>query len=291
MALSCAVCGHRSPPPKLQKGNIEILACPSCGLRFWVPRSDFQPEKLYDEAYFSNSEASVGYDAYASLEASLRSTFARRIGRIPRPGAGARMLDVGAAFGFAADEARRVGWQVAALEVSHSAASQAASRIGNRVVVADALTLPFRDGSFHAVTMWDVLEHLRDPHAAVAEVARVLNPGGRFLLSTADVGSVVARLSRSRWHLYTLPEHLFFHTRKSLRLLLETHRFRIADMRAESSIYTLAYLVERVRKSLFGRPAKKPAGWPGRSLRIPCNLFDIVTVDALKLPEAASRAG
>jgi hypothetical protein len=102
------------------------------------------------------------------------------------------------------------------------------------------------------------------------------------VLTTGDVGSLVARLSGSRWHLYTIPEHLFFYSRRSLRLLLEAHGFRVEAQRADSSVYTLGYLVERLRKTLLGRARGQRATWPGSELRIPVNLFDIVTVQAVR---------
>jgi ubiquinone/menaquinone biosynthesis C-methylase UbiE len=150
------------------------------------------------------------------------------------------------------------------------------------MVIADSLTMPFSTSTFDVVTMWDVLEHLRDPHSAVAEVARVLRPGGRFVLTTGDVRSAVACLSRARWHLYTIPEHLFFYSRKSLRLLLSAHGFSVTRLQAEGAIYSLGYLVERLRKSLLGREESKVGRWPGWQLRIPVNLFDIVTVEATR---------
>jgi SAM-dependent methyltransferase len=150
------------------------------------------------------------------------------------------------------------------------------------VVAANALRAPFASQRFDAVTLWDVLEHLPDPHAAVAEVARLLRPGGRLVLTTGDVGSLAARLSGSRWHLYTIPEHLFFFSRRSLRLLLAAHGLRVESERAESAVYTLGYLVERLRKTLLGRAARQRGAWPGAQLPIPLNLLDIVTVQAVR---------
>jgi SAM-dependent methyltransferase len=148
------------------------------------------------------------------------------------------------------------------------------------MAVASALCTPFADGAFDVVTAWDVLEHLPEPRAAARELARIVRPAGRVVLSTGDAGSLVARLSGSRWHLYTLPEHLFFYTGESLRRLLADAGLRVVRMTREGSVYTLGYLMERLRKSLLGRGAGSAARWPGASLGVPCNLFDIVTVEA-----------
>ncbi|HEX5861657.1 MAG TPA: class I SAM-dependent methyltransferase, partial [Nocardioides sp.] len=50
-------------------------------------------------------------------------------------------------------------------------------------VCASALALPFRDGSFDVVGAFDVVEHCDPEDRALAELARVLVPGGRLLLS------------------------------------------------------------------------------------------------------------
>jgi SAM-dependent methyltransferase len=278
----CVACGGGPARGKLRVGGVEILECPECGLAWWTPPADFHAESVYDGSYFEGADAAHGYDDYGALEASLRATFAGRLARLPRPQARARLLDVGAAFGFAVDEARRAGWLACGIEVSRPAARRAAREAVGRVVVGSGLSVPFASAAFDAVTLWDVLEHLPDPHAAIAEVRRLLRPGGRVVLTTGDAGSLVARASGARWHLYTLPEHLFFYTRRSLRALLSAHGLRVEEVTTEPSWYTLGYLVERLRKSLLGRRARRAAAWPGARLRVPLNLFDVVTVRAVR---------
>lgn len=282
MALSCPVCGGPAAP-RLRKAGVEILFCGDCGVGFWQPGAGFDAASLYGARYFEGRDLGPGYDDYAALEFTLRHNFARRLRALGAPPAGARLLDLGPAFGYAVGEARRLGWWATGLELSRAAAARAASAAGaGGIAVGDAQRAPFASASFDAVTLWDVLEHLADPHAAVAEVARLLRPGGRMALSTGDVGSLVARLSRARWHLFTIPEHLFFYSREGLRRLLAAHGLRVERMRAEGARYPVGYLVERLRKSLLGRAGPRSSRGLVARFSVPVNLFDVVTVCAVR---------
>lgn len=283
MAVACPVCDGGPARAKLEKDGVSILECPACGLAFWVPEPGFAPERIYTREYFEGGE-DAGYDNYELLAPTLRRTFADRIARLPRPTAGARLLDVGAAYGFAVDEATERGWSAFGLEISVDAAARTAALCPGRALVANALRLPFADATFDAVTLWDVLEHLADPRRAAQEVARILRPGGRLVLSTGDVRSAVARVSGARWHLYTIPEHLFFFSRRSLEILLERSGLRVETMVARGSRYPVGYLLERLRKTLLPRRSapQRKRRLPGARLALPVNLFDIVTVTAVR---------
>ena len=179
--MDCTVCGARSRR-KLWKDGVEILECSECGLAHWEPEEGFRPQDIYDAAYFEAGGSGPGYDDYAHQERGLRQTFARRLAHLPRPEHGARMLDVGAAYGFAVSEARSAGWQALGLERSHAAARRARRPAPRRVLAGDALFLPFSDHSFDLVSLWDVIVHPPTPPQALAEIARGLRPGGILLI-------------------------------------------------------------------------------------------------------------
>jgi SAM-dependent methyltransferase len=67
---------------------------------------------------------------------------------------------------------------------------------GVRFVASGGEGLPFPDGYFDAVTMFDVLEHFAEPERALAEVCRVLRPGGLFHLFLP--------LEKQPWTIYAL---------------------------------------------------------------------------------------
>ncbi len=69
---------------------------------------------------------------------------------------------------------------------------QALSLGSVRGEAADAAALPFADESFDAVIAMHMLYHLPDPAAAIAEMARVLKPGGCLAVTTNDIGNLQA---------------------------------------------------------------------------------------------------
>jgi SAM-dependent methyltransferase len=100
-----------------------------------------------------------------------------------------RLLDVGCASGyFTVHFARRAGqtWAVDVDQADLAVARRAYPGIGFQAASADAL--PFPPASFDAVTMLDVLEHVPDERAALAEVARVTRPNGVLILSVPHRG-------------------------------------------------------------------------------------------------------
>lgn len=94
----------------------------------------------------------------------------------PHLGAPARTLDVGSA------DAPSVAW----MRGAHQHVSLdlfPAGLVPGEGVVGSATELPFADGTFDVVSAFDVVEHCADDARALAELVRVLAPGGRMLLS------------------------------------------------------------------------------------------------------------
>ena len=93
-----------------------------------------------------------------------------------------RVLDVGCGDGQVARLARRSGSRlVVGVDPTWNQVRVAGERGGGvHVARAGASALPFVDGSFDAVVACLVFEHIQEVDAAIAEVSRVLEPGGRF---------------------------------------------------------------------------------------------------------------
>ena len=109
---------------------------------------------------------------------------------------GEQVLDLGCGFGRHAFEAYRRGAHVVAVDRSAEeveqvismframqAGGEAEPHLVARAVRADLLALPFPDASFDVVMASEVLEHIPDDEAAMAEISRVVKPGGRVAVT------------------------------------------------------------------------------------------------------------
>jgi ubiquinone/menaquinone biosynthesis C-methylase UbiE len=113
------------------------------------------------------------------------------------PATGQQLLDVGAGFGRLADEYGGFG-HVTLVDASPAMIGAARERIGSdprfTIVQADAGHLPVASASMDVVVAVRLILHVRNPEVVFAEVARVLRPGGLFVLEFPNRRHLLARL-------------------------------------------------------------------------------------------------
>ncbi len=190
-------------------------------------------------------EESVGLlypSHYHEAKPYLHSMYARMMEYLPVEGGG-RLLDVGCGRGDFIHYAATQGWEVEGVDlIKWEGARDVPIRVG------DFVTMDIPEESFHAVTAWALLEHVRCPSLFIEKISRLLRPDGRFVFLIPNASAPGIKYSCAE----DVPRHLWLFTPETVEGYLHRYGMRPLSMHHDDSIYT-AYpfgLVRRILGSL-----------------------------------------
>ena len=231
--VSCVACGNGTSRPRWKKNGLDFVECESCATVYVSPR----PTPAILEEHYRTSENYRYWTEVifpASENARREKIFAPRAERVleiarrygTRTGS---LVDVGAGFGTFCEEVERLrGFErVIALEPEPNLAAICRSK-GLEVVESPVESASLPVDHVDVVTNFEVIEHLFEPAAFVAQCARLVQPGGLLVLTCPNgQGFDIEVLGELSWTV--VPEHLNYFNPDSLSGLLERSGFEVVE--------------------------------------------------------------
>lgn len=239
---TCYLCGANKSRSLCEIPTGTIVRCLECDT---VYRAAVITGDEYARLY--QSEATMQTPFYMANKLAVdpkiepMPTFARglkRLGELRAPG---RLLDLGCSYGAFMVLAERSGWNTSGVELSVSTAKFAREERQLDVFTGTVEQAVYPGGHFDVITLWDVIEHFDDPVATLAEIHRIMAPGGILFVFTINqeslltaVGHLLYKLSLKRWkHLMALfydIHHNFFFSPRTITSFLKRSGFEVADI-------------------------------------------------------------
>lgn len=229
--VPCPLCqGNEGNPERVLNGFI-LERCRRCKFVFVNPRySEEDLGKCYTNKDSDNLISLYSRIASSSVIESYNRTLDWLEKLVPTRG---RLLDFACAAGYFFEQALKRGWDAHGTDLGMWTKEAARARGVPNLHVGRLIDLHFPDHHFDVVYAAQVLEHLPAPNEDLAEIRRILRPGGLLYVDVPNYRTLPIILGRDDFLLNTPPQHINYFTSRSLRTLLQSAGFR--DVRITSS--------------------------------------------------------
>lgn len=234
--VRCNLCENEDTELYLNKDAIDVIRCRNCGLVFVanMPRQEDLVSHYSDE-YF---EPYLKYE-----KVHLNKRFKKRIEEIKSflfPGV---LLDIGCGAGSFLNLASQTGYSVKGVEISPFAAEYAKRNLRLSVFMGELGDADFTPESFDVITLWHILEHVRDPKVFLKQVNGLMKENGLMAVEVPNIGSPIARIAGTDWELMSPKEHFYFFNPSTIQRYLEESGFSV--IRTQSFVWTTPSMLLR----------------------------------------------
>ena len=146
------------------------------------------------------------------------------------PGKG-NLLDIGCGAGFFLNIAKERGWNWHGMEILPEYIKYAQENFALKQIRLESLdgSLSYDANTFDVITLWDLIEHLRNPLNSLKKINHIMKPGGLLVMWTPNVKNAI--FLKEKWTGYKILQHFYFFSGDSLKNMLGKAGFKIVSLK------------------------------------------------------------
>ena len=206
----------------------------------------------FDEKYFStHTYRDVSFARYSQYWWSNRF-YAIQVRRFSKPHS--RLLEIGSGLGNLVGQLQD-RFTTYASDVNPWAVQQS-RRVSDHTshIISSAEELPFNNAMFGVVIIKHVVEHLQHPEKALAELGRIIAPGGVLILSTPNLSSLLKPLKGEKWIGFQDPTHISLKPPTEWLDLVRNENFKVLKVFSDGfwDVPYIPVVPKIVQKIVFG---------------------------------------
>lgn len=191
-----------------KSGNFQLVMCSNCGIFYTYPQLSTNEMKTYYPDDYICYVPAIDIEKSFLKRIDKRQGVAKRRREIAKRYKGTgKILDIGCATGNFLGEMKRFGWDCFGIEPDKKSAEYATMTYELQIFNGYLDEIHFPDNYFDVITMWDVLEHTKDPRLIITEVFRILKNGGLLFLSLPNSNSLERFIFGPYWLGWDIPRH------------------------------------------------------------------------------------
>ena len=236
----CPVCAADKIAPQLtakdytvSQQQFSIWHCNNCMVRFTqdVPEQNAIGAFYQSDNYISHSDTKKGIVNSLYHLVRSRTLNAKRKLIIDKVGMmKGEILDIGCGTGAFLNTMKTAGWGITGLEPDDTAIKKAAELYNIQAQLPEKL-FELKPSTYHAITMWHVLEHVHELHAYIKQLHNLLTPQGKIFIAVPNYTSYDAGLYNEHWAAYDVPRHLYHFSPQSMQHLLAQYSLTLTAIK------------------------------------------------------------
>ena len=276
----CIVCKGESFNNTFSK----LLECKKCGHIFAnINLNEKEINNIYNNKYFFGNQYYDYLRDRKLIEKNAKLRLKKLLSFLPNT-KNLNLLEIGCAYGFYLNYVKNIFKNVEGFDFNPEGIDYAKKVFSLNVSESSFLKKKFQGNMYDLFCMWDVIEHLQDPHLYLKKISQISNKNALIAITTGDIKSINAKWRKDKWRLIHPPMHIHYFSKKSINEILKNNGFKVIYCEYCGYFRSFLFMAYRIKfiKKYFSWFLKLLKILKIPNFGIYLNLFDIMFIIAIK---------